>query len=370
MDINSTYNSSFSHSNKKKEAFNFNLKRIYYSFQDRLFEEIKNNEFCYNNNNECYLMVDSWSNKLNNIIKENLYNKRNIDYSFSSFLYNGLEFVDNFWFAIDLIKKKNKFKIINKDLLQLIYSDYYLENLKTINYFCGNNRFIIEFDEDRFYCSIIIVNPLLSFFQNPFGFINEKKDRYRIIELYKKLLFTEKNIDNFMMIDLRNKNEIYDYKQIILNGDILYNKIDDDINFNFFNLTELKIIYFFCYKNYFSQFDKYFFKSYKKYYLINSEWLFDYKNSSNYNKINNLLLDYYNKNTNLNVDNFEGHIYTILYYYQKNENFKNNKKNQSLENINNIIPKVIKKYDIELYDNCFIAHEIFINIINKYHKLD
>ena len=108
MDINSTYNSSFSHSNKKKEAFNFNLKRIYYSFQDRLFEEIKNNEFCYNNNNECYLMVDSWSNKLNNIIKENLYNKRNIDYSFSSFLYNGLEFVDNFWFAIDLIKKKNK----------------------------------------------------------------------------------------------------------------------------------------------------------------------------------------------------------------------------------------------------------------------
>ena len=51
----------------QEETYNLIIKE-YHSFKDRLSEEIINNEFCYNVNNKCYLILVSCINELNNNI--------------------------------------------------------------------------------------------------------------------------------------------------------------------------------------------------------------------------------------------------------------------------------------------------------------
>ena len=346
----------------QEETYNLIIKE-YHSFKDRLSEEIINNEFCYNVNNKCYLILVSCINELNNNINEyydkNLYIKKNLNDSFIFGRNKHPKSIDNIKDAIDCIKKNGKLEIINQDLFNFIFKDC---NLKEINYFCGNNRLIIEFEEEHFYSLIFIINPQKSF-SNSFEFKIEKKNRNKIIELYKNLLFIDKDITNFM-IDLKTNDEIAYFKKIIDNFDVLFNKINNEIECNHFNLTEFKFIYFFCYKKFFSLFKLNIFKSYQNYYLINSEFLSDFKKNSIYEEINNLLkkYDYFDKN--LNIDNFEEYMYNIINYYLDKKNF--NYKNEKLTNINNIFPKKINKFDIELYDNCSFVHEIFIKIINKY----
>ena len=150
------------------------IKKKFYSFKEKLIEEIKNNEFCYNQNNECYLILDTRIDELNNSIEEydnnpNLYNRRNFDGSYIFLPNNKPEFINSITDAIDCIKKHKNFEIIKQDILNLRYSDNYLSNFNTINYFCGNNRLIIEFDGYYYNSLLLLSNPEKSFFtQNPF----------------------------------------------------------------------------------------------------------------------------------------------------------------------------------------------------------
>ena len=166
---------------KEIEIFNLTAEKLY-SFTERLIKEIKNYKFSYNDKNQCYLILDTWLHNILNNIEEYernyyyLYNKTNPDGSFIFWPNDDPIFIDNIPLAIDYLKEYQYLEVINRDLLELIYEDKYLRSFKTINYFCGNNRLIIEY-EDKFYnSSILIIDPLESFYKNIFIFKVNKNE--------------------------------------------------------------------------------------------------------------------------------------------------------------------------------------------------
>ena len=235
---------------KEIEIFNLTAEKLY-SFIERLVIEIKNYKFSYNDKNQCYLILDTWLHNLINNIKEYkrnnyyLYNKTNPDGSFIFWPYDNPIFINNIPLAIDYLKKYQYLEVINRELLVLIYEDEYLRSFKTINYFCGNNRLIIEYEDKLYNSSILIIDPLESFHKNIVIFkVNKNEFKNK---LYEKLILTERNIDNSLMNDLKSKNEIISFQEIISN-----NKIKTYIKYNTFNITNILCIYFFYYEKSFS----------------------------------------------------------------------------------------------------------------------
>ena len=67
-------------------------------------------------------------------------------------------------------------------------------------------------------------------------------------------------------------------------------------------------IYIFYYEKALSSSKNICFKEYKKYILINPEWLEYYKNVYHYNELYKILEDYSKYNNTLNYNNLDGHI--------------------------------------------------------------
>ena len=97
------------------------------------------------------------------------------------------------------------------------------------------------------------------------------------------------------------------------------NNQDDDLNDNIFNKQLLKIfIYLFYYEKYLIDNKEKAFDNYEKYYLINPQWLQNYKNYYNYENLYNFLETNKRKNI-INYNNLEQY-----YEYIKDEVINNN----------------------------------------------
>ena len=106
------------------------------------------------------------------------------------------------------------------------------------------------------------------------------------------------------------------------------------------------------------------FKEYKNYFLINPEWLENYKNAYHYNELYKILEDFSKYNYTINYNNLEGHILTIL--YSKKDCLKKIKSEKEIIK-HDIIPKSFSINNITFYENCFIIDEKIIDMINVYH---
>ena len=124
------------------------VKNKYEQFNKMLKNRIPQNSL-YLYNNECYLINNSWDQEFSN----NITNYRNIKNSYDS-KNNNLEnflpknppkFLDDIDSVIDYLKTNKIFKLISKELINLIYNENVLNNINLVNYYSGYNKIIIEF---------------------------------------------------------------------------------------------------------------------------------------------------------------------------------------------------------------------------------
>ena len=361
---------------EEEELYNL-IKEKYLSFNEKIRNEIQNNEFSYNKIN-CFLIDSSWENELANcIINEDknkiLLNERKLDDSFNFLPKQEPKFINEASVARNHLKNNNKIKLISRDIIKLVYPDYNLNNNNnSINCYGGNNRLIIEFEENESNLNSIflIINPIESILQdNNALIISLKVPNNNREEFYGELLFINLNMNEKKVENLKDSNVIIDNSQIFSKNNFSFGK-NEIIQYNSQNSIKniLSIfIYIFYFEKSLSLLEENVFNQNQNYYIINIEWLDKFKKYYDYNKIYNILKTQYDiHNIEINYNNFEGHIFTIQNLYFKNIHLKISGQFEKYVNINEIYPKKKTKQNIEFYQNNFLIHEKIIEMIYKY----
>ena len=361
---------------EEEELYNL-IKEKYLSFNEKIRNEIQNNEFSYNKIN-CFLIDSSWENELAKcIINEDknkiLLNERKLDDSFNFLPKQEPKFINEASVARNHLKNNNKIKLISRDIIKLVYPDYNLNNNNnSINCYGGNNRLIIEFEENESNLNSIflIINPIESILQdNNALIISLKVPNNNREELYGELLFINLNLNEKKVENLKDSNVIIDNSQIFSKNNFSFGK-NEIIQYNSQNSIKniLSIfIYIFYFEKSLSLLEENVFNQNQNYYIINIEWLDKFKKYYDYNKIYNILKTQYDiHNIEINYNNFEGHIFTIQNLYFKNIHLKISGQFETYVNINEIYPKKKTKQNIEFYQNNFLIHEKIIEMIYKY----
>ena len=129
--------------------------------------------------------------------------------------------------TIKFLQNYNKITLIGDDLVGLIYKDYNLVRSNSINYFCGNQRLIIEFDgrNSTLLDIMLILNPLDVILYNKFALVFALRilDDYNKIEIYKDLLYNQINLNDEILQNLLNNNIIIiNYEKFINNSNLYH----------------------------------------------------------------------------------------------------------------------------------------------------
>ena len=152
---------------KMDEQFINNVIYKYKSFRQTLEEQIKSNQIKLQNN-DCYLIKDNWDNALSRIINsyevsKNSKHTKYTQYSSSTFTLpeQNPEFINDISSFVECINKWNKFKLISKELIDLVNEKLNLKLYQNsiVKYYTGNNKLIIEFQSKKENYAILIKCP-------------------------------------------------------------------------------------------------------------------------------------------------------------------------------------------------------------------
>ena len=339
-----------------------NFKKVmneFYSFKQRLINKIKG-DYSPSNEEECYIINETWNNKLEKCF--NQYESFNDKISSNYLLQNnplineGPEIIPNFTKIIFYINNNNKFEIFSKSLFDYLYTINDLNNCNYAKYYAGNNKLIIEFqgkEEDK---ALLLIDPLNKdeIKKNSFIILINNEEKERKLLLYKDLInlenineiFENINYNNSVIpfekymnnnIKKRTLNIKKDFKKDILKVliSIFYYEKPSDINENIYNIDQ-------------------------QYYLINPDWLKEFKKYYNYQNLYKLIIKD-QKYNNIKFNQLKSQIENIInFYINKNIIYIEKRKlNEYLASVNNINKgKRIKNY--------YIAHSSIIDIIKPY----
>lgn len=449
----------------EEKSFN-KMKNEYIFFKNRLEENIYNGQISKNliPSEDCYLIEESYIKELEesfiNYSKINAPQNscRKIESSNAIILFPLKEpkIINDFKTAINYIDNNKKISLISKKFIETIYHNNILNIYRSVIYYGGNSKLIIEFKDKKEKKALLILNPLNKYLFNENIFIimnNQSK------VLYEDILNNEDN-SNLDIINIQN-NFIVPFKDFINNNytfnnsyqnyihmkpinrifnlkyfktdyiksdylkyknnksrNFIKNKIKNnnkkDLTFNkktirpnknhiknitylkflnpnkkvinnknnislYVNLKEnktkfnkdlLKIfIYIFYYEKSLSEKKENIFNNEEKYCLINPQWLNDFKQYYNYEKLYKAL---YNNKNNLKLDytNLDEKVINIINDYINKDNLDFNKKelSQELTDIKNITCFLYNKFNIKfIYEGKIIPIKI-MNLINKWNN--
>ena len=296
------------------------IEKIYFQFKYTIINEIQRKNITSNNDENCCLINEDFIKEISKI--EN-YNTNRRAYFFSKKEPNFINYISK--------RINEKFVIIKKDFLGLIYGDYKnageelynsgyynncynkiyvkVSNAKTFNYIAGYNKLIIVSEKDS---SLLILNPIDSIINNN-SFVKgiilkyNKEQNYGN-ELYKKIISSDLDVDN------NNRNLNLKMNLIIDESEENY-KDDEEISKALENIKIYKkdilfknnrilifVNLYFYEKNLRTKEIESAFKKFDEYYLINNEWLKKYKLDNNYEKVCDILTKYEEKNKDIYLD--------------------------------------------------------------------
>ena len=140
------------------DKVNFNvIKKTYDDFRNSLIININNKDknLFTQNSEDCYLIEESWNDEL----LKSLYNSK--DSSDYITLPKNFTFINNFNEIIAHLKDGKKLKLINKQIIDLLYqNDNNLKNIPIIKYCGGNNKLIIEYKNKIDNKALLLIDPL------------------------------------------------------------------------------------------------------------------------------------------------------------------------------------------------------------------
>ena len=232
---------------------NKSLWENYTSFQKELINRIQNYGILARD--DCFLIEKNvWERFIYNKINPYNQNKNNILYIQKKIP----ELIENFTSALTILKNNQKIKLVKKDLIATLYQDNNLKYFKSFNYYCGNKKLLIEFNEKYSCMALLILNPLDSIINNSkhlyviaFRTLNHKKQK-----LYTNLLSQEIDFNYDILNNLEYNNIIISKLNDYQNIDGMYpieeyQKIKSNNYFKDNNLLTI-FIYIFYYEKYLS----------------------------------------------------------------------------------------------------------------------
>ena len=319
---------------------------------------------------ECYLMESNWE----NIFLKFFNNNSNKNYNLSSYPEINQYFIDNFILAVKYLQNGGQFSYISKDEMESFFNKEELNihhNISDI--YAENRKIIIDFKENNLNKSILIINPFENHDKRNIFIIiykNNNKDKKKIFE---SLLL--ENINNLSDLEkLKEKHLEYlisfeDYIQIINSKEMNNNEIPFSLIKNC--EEEIKeilqiLIMLYYYEKYLSN-SKNVFSEYKKYYLINKEWIEKYKEFYNYYDLLYLLKEYDSSNNyDINYLNINNYLESIInYIYAGYIKFKIQIGLPENLDIDSLTVSAHNSNSFEYYNNCYIIPStIFEKIAN------
>ena len=331
-----------------KNAKNIIINQInkYIDFRNNLVESVK---YLMEFSSECYLINEDWKKELEERIK--LIRKtsnENLNYLFS--IKKKPIFINSFSQALIYLKNNINFKLVNKELIEFLYNNNNILKNNNVLYVLGkNNKLIIDFMDKNDNKSILIEYPFNSNPLNENAYIISKDKK-----LYKKLLSE--------LGPIKYEKHIIPFKEYIKTLPLDDNGESDDNRDNF-EICIIKVfIYLFYYEKYLLNKKGNIFNEREMYYLINPDWLEEYKQFYNYQKNENIL-QYINKdNPKIKYKNLEDYLESIINKCLNNFNSDiSNGLPNDLKNINNIDPLC----NISTFKKGFIIPSKIFNIIRK-----
>ena len=134
---------------------NFNLlKKTYYDFRNALIRSINNKDknLFTQKSEDCYVIEESWNNELLKYFYDSKVNSLPKDLPI---------FINNLNDIIEHLKNGKKLKLINKQIIDLLYqNDNNLKNITIIKYCGGNNKLIIEYKNKIDNKALLLIDPL------------------------------------------------------------------------------------------------------------------------------------------------------------------------------------------------------------------
>ena len=331
-----------------EENFNIIINE-YYNFRSNFSDNINNSSI--NLNKETYYLIEeNWIdnlkegfNKYKDLKKKNELNEE-FDY------YDLLpevepNFINDCCSILKYIENGKKIKCLSKKLFELIYGKNKLKGENYIKYYSGNNKLIIEYENDN--KAILLIDPL-----------NQREIKNNI----KIILIKDKQKNKLFKNLLSNKHNISDkFLNYIMPIDIYLNTLK--------NILKLFIYFYYYEKDLKENQESFFNKNGKdRYYLIAPEWLNEFKDIFNYSEINDSLKLIDRKIKNINYNNLNNYYDEII--SQIDENFLNKKKVLfgeifDAENLKLYSQKI---YNIIYHKNCYIINSQIMNIIKSIFK--
>ena len=136
------------------------------------------------------------------------------------------EFINDFSSLINNIKEGKKFKLINKEFMDILFHRYELKKNSFINYYTGNNNIIMDYLYDK--NALLILFPLSYYNTNKANkvyIINKTNNNIKDKQLYEDIL---KNSINYTY--LRKNKNIVNFNDFINNKNIESLSKQNDIN--------------------------------------------------------------------------------------------------------------------------------------------
>ena len=376
------------------EAFN-KIKTEYLEFRQKLDNDI-NSSPNLNTSEDCFLIEESYIKKIgNNNIKPNLSN------SFKN-LKEALKIpkiINDFEDAIKHIYFNIQLKLISIKIFELMGFKNILKDTNIVNYFAGNKKLIIEFkkeggnkalllnnysDDIQSKNNIFIINKSKDIYKNILNNINYLNDK-EIISFYnyigkdsiinnqKKMNIISKKI-NTSNNNMKNTNFSNNQETLIISNrsgvdNENLKEIKENENEENFKKDLIKIfINVFYYEQLFSNKKTNIFNNKEIYYIINPDWLANYKKYYNYEQLENLLKK---ENKNINYFNLNKYYDNIAQNCLKNDNILNFEKKDLSQELRTNISYIIKKdYDIYHFFKGLIMPSKIMNIIKSIHNIN
>jgi len=331
----------------EEEEYN-RIKKEYNNFRKRFSDNIENSSISLNNE-VCYLIEENWAdnlkqgfNKYKNL-KENNELIQDFDY-YDLLPQEDPDFINDFSSILEEITNNKKIQCISKKLFELIYDKNNLKDYHYIKYYSGNNKLIIEYENDN--KAILLIDPLNQ---------TNLKNNAKII-----LIEDEKKNKLFKnLLSLPSRNDIPDdYLDYIISIDSYNNKLK--------NILKL-LIYFYYYEKELKNNKEDIFNENDNnyYYLINPEWLNKFKDIFNFSEISQFLKLIDRKTKNINFNNLNNYYEKIT--SQIDENIINKKiiLLDEILNAEQVKLKSDKLYNILYHKSCYIINSQIMSIIKS-----
>ena len=329
------------------EDYFISIKKEYHYFEKLLSKKVKDSKI-FLDTEDCCLIEETWNNELLKCFDEyNKIKKKKKTLNYDNLLPNkSPHFLNDFASILKNLKDNIKLKLVSRKLIELIYEEKYIKEDYFVKFYTGNNKIIIEYKENEDNKALLLIDPLNYIESQDTIFIIFIKDEDKN-ELFEKILSIK--------TDCKFESNHY-FNNYIISFE------------NYLNILKLFIYIYYYEKSLLDNKENILNENEETFYLINPEWINEFKEYYNYSDLCNSIkiikpkknkkIDYNNLNKYINIIISKKNILNAL-------NFSQNELLDNIINYKNIKAYIEEKDDITYYSNCYIVSSKIMDIIKN-----